>query len=93
VKPLTPEEWVGLMENADLREVCVRTRNISTRDETRGIFRQYGCMGMLRVWNRMLVLYLRNPAYRTFVKGLREGGSIPDNVEEYYGYGLYVGRK
>jgi hypothetical protein len=50
-------------------------------------------MGMLRVWNRMLVLYLRNPAYRTFVKGLREGGSIPDNVEEYYGYGLYVGRK
>jgi len=42
---------------------------------------------------RMLLLYARSPAYRRFVKGVREGGVIPENLEEYFGYGLFVGRK
>jgi arsenite methyltransferase len=91
--PLTAEEWVGLMEGADLRETSATVREISIKEETRGILQRYGCVGMLRVWSRMLALYMRNPAYRRFVKGLREGGMTPDHVEEYFGYGLYVGRK
>ncbi len=42
---------------------------------------------------RMLSLYARSPAYRRFVKGVREDGVTPDNLDEYFGYGLYVGRK
>jgi ubiquinone/menaquinone biosynthesis C-methylase UbiE len=93
VKPLTAEEWVGLMENAGLREINVTTHGINVRDETKGMLRRYGCRGMLRVWSRMLVLAVRNPAYRTFLKGLKEGGIMPDNLDDYFGYGLYVGRK
>jgi hypothetical protein len=38
-------------------------------------------------------LYAQSPAYRKFVKGLRQGGLIPENLEEYFGFGLFVGRK
>jgi hypothetical protein len=37
--------------------------------------------------------YLRNPAYRRFVRSVREAGVVPDNLDEYFGYGMYVGRK
>ena len=45
------------------------------------------------VFGRMLLLYARNPAYRRFVKEVRKEGVTPENLEEYFGYGLYVGRK
>jgi arsenite methyltransferase len=94
VKPLTSDEWLGLMEGAGLREIVVQTHEISTQDESRGILQRYGCRGMLGVFGRMLSLYARNPAYRRFVKKtVREDGITPDNLQEYFGYGLYVGRK
>jgi ubiquinone/menaquinone biosynthesis C-methylase UbiE len=93
VEPLTSEEWTGLLEGAGLKEIVVRTREISVRDETRGILQRYGCLGMVGVWGRTLRLYLRNPAYRKFVKEVRQAGVTPPNLVEYFGYGLYVGRK
>jgi hypothetical protein len=35
----------------------------------------------------------QSPAYRRFVKGVRQGGIIPNHLEEYFGYGLFIGRK
>ena len=93
VKPLTSAEWVGLLEGAGLREIVVRTFEINVRDETRGILQRYGCTGMLGVLCRTLSLYAKNPAYRRFVKKVREGGITPENLDEYFGYGVYVGRK
>jgi len=48
---------------------------------------------MLRVLSRIVSLYARNPAYRTFVRAVREEGVTPENLDEYFGYGVYVGRK
>lgn len=93
VKPQTSEAWTGFLESAGLREITTRTYEIDAKDEAKGILRRYGLGGMLRVWWRMLLLYGRNPAYRRFVKGLRESGVVPENLEEYFGYGLFVGRK
>jgi hypothetical protein len=42
---------------------------------------------------RALRLYVRNPAYRDFLKKVRQVGVVPDNINEYFGYGMYVGRK
>jgi arsenite methyltransferase len=93
VKPLTSAGWVGLLEGAGLRDIIVRTSDISVRDETRGILRRYGLGGMLRIMGRTFALYAKSPAYRTFVKDVRQDGVAPDNLVEYFGYGLYVGRK
>ena len=93
VKPLTSNEWVGLLETAGLIELVVKTYEINVKDEARGIYRRYGFGGMLGVLFRMLSLYARNPAYRKFVKEVRKDGVTPKNLDEYFGYGLYVGRK
>ncbi len=92
-KPLAEAEWTGLLEGAGLSEIRVTIRQVDVKDQARGIIQRYGCLGMLGVWRRTLALYLRNPAYRRFVKQVRQGGLIPDNLDEYFGYGLYVGQK
>lgn len=93
VQPLTADGWAELLKGAGLREITVRTYAINTQDEVRGIVGRYGWGGMLRVLWRMLLLYVKSPAYRTFVKEVREGGVIPENLQEYFGYGLFVGQK
>jgi arsenite methyltransferase len=93
VNPLTSDAWVGLLEGAGLREMVVRTYEINTRNEAKEILRRYGCGGMLRVLCSMLSLYAKSPAYRRFVKEVRGSGIAPEGLDEYFGYGLYVGRK
>jgi ubiquinone/menaquinone biosynthesis C-methylase UbiE len=93
VTPLTSGEWKGLLEGAALKDIVVRIHEISVQDEAKGILRRYGCGGMLGVMLKMLSLYARSPAYRSFVKKTRESGVAPENLEGYFGYGVYVGRK
>jgi hypothetical protein len=57
------------------------------------LLRRYGYGGIIGSALRGLVMYARNPAYRAFVKGVREGGVVPENLAAYFGYGMYVGRK
>ena len=64
----------------------------SPTPELAGLFNDYR-RWMLGIWRRTLGLYLRNPAYRRFVKQVRQQGLVPASVDEYFGYGLYVGRK
>jgi arsenite methyltransferase len=93
VKPLTSAEWKSLIKSAGLQEVFAQTYDVDVQAEAKGILRRYGCTGMLGVYGRMLSLYLRNPAYRQFVREVQKGGLTPENYREYFGYGLYVGRK
>ena len=57
------------------------------------LLRRYGYGGMIGSALRGLVMYVRNPAYRKFVKSVRQVGVLPRNLAEYFGYGMYVGRK
>lgn len=93
VQPLTADAWSGLLEAAGLSEITVKTYGIKTQEEARGIMQRYGLRGMLSVVARMLSLYDRSPAYREFVKEVRQDRLMPENLEEYFGYGLFVGRK
>jgi ubiquinone/menaquinone biosynthesis C-methylase UbiE len=93
VKPLTSDDWAGLLEGAELTVKTVNVREVRVREEARGLVTRYGYGGMFRSAYRGLVMYAKNPAYRKFVKEVRKGGVTPDNLEEYFGYGLYVGKK
>ena len=93
VKPLPPDEWAGLLQVAGLREIVSKTYAINLQDEGKGIVQRYGFGGVLRVMGRMLALYARSPAYRQFVQRVRQGGVVPANLAEYFGYGLFVGKK
>jgi len=93
IMPQTSEEWTGLLENAGLKDLVVRIYPVDPKEEAKGLLKRYGLGGMLRVISRQLTLMLRNPAYRSFVKNLRQTGVIPENLDEYFGYGVFVGRK
>jgi arsenite methyltransferase len=93
VKPLTAEEWRGLLEGAGLTEMVATVREVNPGREAKGLVRRYGYGGMLRIAFRGLSMYARNPSYRRFVKEVRKDGITPDSIEEYFGYGLYVGKK
>ena len=93
VKPLLPEEWVALLENAGLKDIFSRVSPISVKEESRGILERYGWSGILRTFGRAIKLYFKNPAYRDFLKSIRQEGIKPEELEDYFGYGIYVGRK
>ena len=93
IKPLTSSEWAGLLASAGLGEIVAKTFAINVRNEGKGMLQRYGWGGMLRIFYRVFSLYATSPAYRKFVKEIRENEITPANLDEYFGYGLYVGRK
>ena len=93
VQPLTADEWVCLLENAGLQDIIARIHPVDVKKEAVLLLRRYGYGGMIDSAFRALVMYFRNPAYRKFVKDVRKGGAVPENLAEYFGYGMYVGRK
>jgi hypothetical protein len=74
-------------------EIVAKTYAINLRNESKEMLRRYGWGGMLGILYRMLSLYATSPAYRRFVKEVRENEITPANLDEYFGYGLYVRRK
>jgi SAM-dependent methyltransferase len=93
VQALTRDEWVRLLEGAGLSELVVRIKDVHPATEAKELARRYGRGGVVRSSLRALGLYVRSPEYRAFVKGVRQAGIIPPNLNEYFGYGLYVGKK
>jgi len=93
VSPLLPEQWVSLLEDAGLIDIYYRTSTISTREESRGILDRYGWGGFLGSMGRAFSLYLRSPVYREFVGSIREEGITPPYLEDFFGFGIYIGKK
>ncbi len=91
--PLLKDEWLLLLKKAGLKDLFVEIQEIDIKQEAAGIFRRYGFRRMMQVMGRTFQLYFKSPAYRKFAKTLREEGVTPENLSDYFGYGLYVGRK
>lgn len=92
-RPLSSGEWTQLLEAAGFVDICTRVSEINLKGEAKGVVRRYGKGGMWRIMFRMLSLYRKSPEYRKFVKKVKKEGIAPKNLNEYFGYGLYVGRK
>lgn len=83
---LTSNGWEQLLAGPGLRDIVVRAYKVNSLSNRRD-----DLIDLLRVCHRALYLYIRSSAFRRFVK---EGKlSIPKNLLEYLGYGIYVGRK
>jgi len=82
---LTPDGWKQLMENAGLREIVVRSYKLSFLGLFFDRIRLIGLKRILRAW----YLIITNPTYRSAIKEMQ----TPKNIYDYWGYGIYVGRK
>ncbi len=82
---LTADGWQNLLKNAGFGELIVREYKIDALSNKWDDFKDF-----LGVWHRALYMYIRSSAFRRFVN---EAFSIPKNLVEYFGYGIYVGRR
>jgi arsenite methyltransferase len=86
---LTADAWRELLEDAGLRDLSERIYSLDPRREASQLRRYHLKDILLMVW-RILFLYVKSPAFRTYLKGRRR---LPRNVFEYLGYGLFAGRR
>lgn len=93
VQALPVEEWTKLLQKAGLKDLVQRSYRIDLKTESKGLVQRYGCGGALGIFGRMIGLLFKSSEYRQFVKRTKKEGVTPKGLEEYFGYGLYVGRK
>ena len=93
VTPLTEAEWAALLDNAGLFDITTQIYKIDVRQEAKKAVARYGLGGTLRQTMRAFRLYLHNPNYREFLKNVSASGIAPKNLSDYFGYGIFVGRK
>lgn len=91
VEPDLPTEgdWRVMLEQAGLQDLVVARRRFTARGESAQL-KRYRLQDMAAMFYRTLALYLKNPAFRDYMRGRRR---IPEDAFRYFGYGLFVGRK
>lgn len=82
---LDSDGWRELLEGAGLRNIIVRTNKVDALSNKRD-----DISDLLRTLPMVLYMYVRSSMFRRFIQ---ESLSIPKNLLEYFGYGLYVGGK
>ena len=82
---LTAEGWQELLAEAGLRDTLATTYKAEGLGSGREALKD-----ALGVAHRALYMYVRNPAFRKYIGGSL---SLPKNLMDYFGYGIYVGTK
>lgn len=89
-KLLSPEEWKGLLVDAGLKNVSAKTYKLNMMDEVQGELSRWDIIEYLKVQYRAWSGLITKPSYRRFVM---DALKLPWNVVDYWGYGVYVGKK
>jgi len=87
---LDREGWVRLMIRSGLSDVRGEERSSRLTEYVEEI-RRYGLADYVGMLYRAVELYVKNPAFRQYVKGRHT--SLPKDFLEHLGYGIYVGKK
>jgi len=77
--------WQDLLTCAGLADIVTSVLAADTLSTKRD-----DLLDVLRVWPRVLHLYVTSSTFRKFI---RETLSVPKDLLDYFGYGVYVGRK
>lgn len=80
---LSAQDWTELLTRYGLQGLTHRTFQAESATDRREDLKE-----MVRLWPRVLLSYLRRPAFRKLLKAARQ---MPDDLLAYFGYGLYVG--
>lgn len=83
------EQWQAWMTSAGLRDLTIKVFKFDPKREATQI-KRYRASDMWRMFWRTFTLYLKNPAFRTYMKDRRK---LPKGMFDYLGYALLVGKK
>jgi len=90
---LTCNGWKELLEGSGLRERMALVYKSNAISQWINEVKQFECLDFIRAWCRYFYMFTKNPACRKFTK---ETLTFPRSIFrlfEYFGYGLYAGRK
>ena len=82
---LPQDGWMTLMADSGIQNVTAKVHQITTVRNPKD-----DIADLLRTMPRLLLMLITKPLFRRFIK---ISLSIPKNLFEYFGYGIYVGRK
>ena len=92
--PETSDGWKELLEGSELKVVLAKRLKFSPLSQAINEMRLIGLSQALRGAFRMLSLYFKSPAHKKAVHKLAgEARKMPRSTFEYWGTGIYVGRK
>lgn len=92
--PETSDRWKELLEGSGLKVVLARPSKFSPVSQAINEIRMTGLSEALRGTFRILSLYLKSPVHRKAIhKMAGEARKTPRKMFEYWGFGIYVGRK
>jgi SAM-dependent methyltransferase len=86
---LTEEDWRVMLEEAGFRDIIASRHKFTARSESSQL-KRYRWRDVAVMFYRTLVLYLKNPAFRDYMKERRRA---PKDAFKYFGYGIFMGRK
>lgn len=86
---LSAQDWRTLWESSGLQDRAVKIRQVDPQVEVRSRMRWIGLWWLVRAWGRALYLFVTKPEIRHSYKVVVSGGKALD----YWGYGLFAGRK
>jgi ubiquinone/menaquinone biosynthesis C-methylase UbiE len=84
------EGWKQVLADSSLEDVVASSQRITARSESADRLRRLGIKHLALTGLRALFMSLHSPEYRRLPKGAL---SDPKEPIEYWGYGIYVGRK
>jgi ubiquinone/menaquinone biosynthesis C-methylase UbiE len=80
----TSQDWKELLERCGMKEITLRTFKTDSLREPKEDIKD-----LVQSFPRVLYSLIRRPKFRAFIK---MSMAVPDNLLDYFGYGLYVGR-
>lgn len=90
----TSVAWEKLLAESGLKDLVVRTYRLTVLSDAINRIRWFGFRDILLTWSRLLSMYLSGSASRREIKKmLLLILNAPKNIYEFWGYGIYVGRK
>lgn len=90
---LTCNGWKELFESSGLRETVALAYKTNAINQWTSEVRQFELADFIKAWCRYFYMFVKNPSARKFT---REALSFPRSIFglfQYFGYGLYAGRK
>jgi ubiquinone/menaquinone biosynthesis C-methylase UbiE len=89
--PLQAEGWIALLEEAGLQNVEADVQQVDLPRESKGRIQRYGCRGIMKAMLGASLVLFKDRASRAFLRDV--GRSLPRDVTDDVGYGVYAGRK
>jgi ubiquinone/menaquinone biosynthesis C-methylase UbiE len=80
----TAEGWKDLLERSGIKQIRARTYKSESLSDPKEDIKD-----LVRSFPKVLYRLIRRPRFRAFIK---LSMAAPDNLLDYFGYGLYVGR-